>query len=93
MSLFRRKSAVVGGGAGPVGVSAAEVVGGVRDDGGVGAVVVDAARERRTFEIGSSLLELARGRKAGLFSAQFYSDKLMDWSMKDQAFKVQLFRL
>lgn len=87
MSLFRRKSAVVGGGAGPVAVSAGGVAGGARDD-----VVVDAARERRTFEIGSSLLEIARGRKAGLFSAQFYSDKLMDWSMKDQAFKVQLFR-
>lgn len=38
------------------------------------------------------LLSAARAHKSGLLSAKFYSDKLMDWSMKDQAFKVQLFR-
>jgi len=42
--------------------------------------------------IGRDLLERARGHKAGLLSAKFYSDKLMDWSMKDHDFKVQLFR-
>lgn len=42
--------------------------------------------------IGSEMLRRARGHKAGVFSSQFYSDALMEWSMKDQAFKVQLFR-
>lgn len=49
-------------------------------------------REDRVRAIGSELLERANKNKAGLLSAAFWSDKLMDWSMKDQAFKVQLFR-
>jgi len=48
--------------------------------------------EARIREIGRDLLDRARGHASGLLSARFYSDKLMDWSMKDQAFKVQLFR-
>ena len=28
----------------------------------------------------------------GVFSARFWSDQLMNWAMKDPAFKVQLFR-
>ncbi|MDQ7014521.1 MAG: proline dehydrogenase family protein [Planctomycetota bacterium] len=48
--------------------------------------------EERTFALGLAFLEQAQGHKAGLLSAKFYSDKLMDWSMKDQGFKVQLFR-
>ncbi|MEL7471769.1 MAG: proline dehydrogenase family protein [Planctomycetota bacterium] len=42
--------------------------------------------------IGRDFLERARAHKSGVLSARFYSDKLMDWSMKDPAFKVQLFR-
>ena len=34
----------------------------------------------------------ARRHKAGVLNARFYQDKLMDWSMKDHDFKVQLFR-
>lgn len=49
-------------------------------------------RERRIFEIGSDLLARARGHKAGLLSTRFYSDALMEWSMKDPNFKVQMFR-
>ncbi len=48
--------------------------------------------EARIFEIGADLLTRARGHKAGLLSAKFYSDKLMEWSMKDPQFKVQFFR-
>ncbi|MCC6425385.1 MAG: proline dehydrogenase family protein [Phycisphaerales bacterium] len=48
--------------------------------------------EGRILEIGTELLSRARNHKAGLLSAKFYSDKLMEWSMKDQAFKVQFFR-
>jgi RHH-type proline utilization regulon transcriptional repressor/proline dehydrogenase/delta 1-pyrroline-5-carboxylate dehydrogenase len=48
--------------------------------------------EPRIFEIGADMLEKARGHKAGVLSAKFYSDKLMNWSMKDHDFKVQMFR-
>jgi RHH-type transcriptional regulator, proline utilization regulon repressor / proline dehydrogenase / delta 1-pyrroline-5-carboxylate dehydrogenase len=48
--------------------------------------------EPRIFEIGSDLLARARGHKSGLLSAKFYNDALMEWSMKDPVFKVQLFR-
>jgi len=50
------------------------------------------ADEPRIREIGAEILDRARGKRSGLLSKQFWSDKLMDWSMKDQAFKVQLFR-
>lgn len=49
-------------------------------------------RESRIHEIGAEMLRLARDHKTGVLSKQFWSDKLMDWSMKDHAFKVQLFR-
>ncbi|MGP1272013.1 MAG: proline dehydrogenase family protein [Phycisphaerales bacterium] len=52
----------------------------------------DAEHEARIRAIGDELLTKARSQKAGLLSARFYSDKLMDWSMRDQDFKVQLFR-
>ncbi len=50
------------------------------------------ATDPEVFRIGSDLLLRARASKSGIFSAKFYSDKLMSWSMKDQDFKVQLFR-
>ncbi|MEX0876187.1 MAG: proline dehydrogenase family protein [Phycisphaerales bacterium] len=49
-------------------------------------------RENSIMTIGSHMLDLAKGQKAGMLSARFYQDKLMDWSMKDHNFKVQLFR-
>ncbi len=49
-------------------------------------------REARVFELGSELLDRARKHKTGLLSRAFWSDKLMDWAMKDHQFKVQLFR-
>ena len=52
----------------------------------------DAPAEQRTRELGAEMLQRAHAHKAGLLSAKFYQDKLMDWAMKDQAFKVQLFR-
>ncbi len=48
--------------------------------------------EPRISAIGGEMLRHARAHKAGLLSAKFYSDKMMDWAMKDQEFKVQLFR-
>ncbi len=49
-------------------------------------------REDRVAQIGNEMLGLARRHKSGLLSRQFWSDKLMDWAMKDHDFKVQLFR-
>ncbi len=48
--------------------------------------------ERRAVEIGRELLSRAREYKPGLFTARFWSDQLMNWAMKDPAFKTQLFR-
>ncbi len=42
--------------------------------------------------IGTELLDASRRQRAGVLSAAFWSDKLIDWAMKDEAFKVQLFR-
>ncbi len=56
--------------------------------GGAGAP----GNEIRILELGTELLSKARANKAGVLSAQFYSDALMNWSMKDPNFKVQLFR-
>jgi RHH-type proline utilization regulon transcriptional repressor/proline dehydrogenase/delta 1-pyrroline-5-carboxylate dehydrogenase len=50
------------------------------------------ALEPRIHQIGRELLDKARSHRSGLLSARFYSDKLMEWSMRDPAFKVQLFR-
>jgi RHH-type transcriptional regulator, proline utilization regulon repressor / proline dehydrogenase / delta 1-pyrroline-5-carboxylate dehydrogenase len=48
--------------------------------------------ERRAMEIGRELLKSARDFRAGVFSSRFWNDQLMNWSMKDPAFKLQLFR-
>lgn len=50
------------------------------------------AIEQRARAIGAELLEAARANQSGWLSRQFWSDKLMNWSMKDPHFKVQLFR-
>ncbi len=48
--------------------------------------------DARIRALGREMLDRARAHRAGLLSAKFYQDKLMDWSMKDKNFKVQLFR-
>ena len=57
-----------------------------------GHIANDDPFERRVFELGRDFLAEARSHKTGLLSRRFWNDKLMDWSMKDEAFKVQLFR-
>ncbi|RMH28831.1 MAG: aldehyde dehydrogenase family protein, partial [Planctomycetota bacterium] len=56
------------------------------------APTAPSADEARVREIGADMLARARAGKAGVLSRQFWSDKLMDWAMKDREFKVQLFR-
>lgn len=57
-----------------------------------GSVDASDAHESRIFELGSDMLRRARAHKTGVLSAKFYSDALMEWSMKDPEFKVQMFR-
>ena len=52
----------------------------------------DAAREQRILEVGTELIDSMRGAEKGMLSTSFWSDKLMDWAMQDEAFKIQLFR-
>ena len=49
-------------------------------------------RELRIMQLGTEMLDIAKAHKSGLLSKQFYQDKIMDWSMKDHNFKVQMFR-
>lgn len=49
--------------------------------------------ERRTQTIGRELLESARARPPSRLSLRRALDRLLEWSMSDPAFKVQLFRL
>lgn len=62
-----------------------------RVDGGLPALD-DRDLNGRIQTLGAALLEESRGHQRGMLSASFWSDKLMDWAMKDPAFKVQLFR-
>ncbi|MDG1137876.1 MAG: proline dehydrogenase family protein, partial [Phycisphaerales bacterium] len=54
--------------------------------------VFDEATEKRILEIGEKLLDHARAKKQSWLSTAFWSDKLMDWAMEDEEFKIQLFR-
>lgn len=49
-------------------------------------------REQKIMNLGLEMLESSKKHQAGLLSSGFWSDKLMQWTMKDPEFKVQLFR-
>ncbi len=42
--------------------------------------------------LGLELFQSAQKHRKGLFNAQRWQDKLIDWAMKDEAFKTQMFR-
>ena len=48
--------------------------------------------DSRTLDIGRELLAEVRERRTEWFSRRFWSDRLMQRAMRDDAFKVQLFR-
>jgi RHH-type proline utilization regulon transcriptional repressor/proline dehydrogenase/delta 1-pyrroline-5-carboxylate dehydrogenase len=52
----------------------------------------DGEIERQIQVIAADLLDAARAHEQGFFSTRFYSDKLVNWAMKDPHFKTQLFR-
>ncbi len=85
MGLFRRSKLAQ---AAPVVISSGSVSPGLISS-GLGPA---APAEARIFEFGSEMLLRARAHKTGILSAKFYSDALMEWSMKDPNFKVQMFR-
>ena len=58
----------------------------------VSPVSIPLGDNARIRALGAEILERARKEKGSFLSAAFWSDKLMEWSMKDQNFKVQLFR-
>ncbi|MFG0273834.1 MAG: proline dehydrogenase family protein, partial [Phycisphaerales bacterium] len=82
MALFSRRAAK----------KPAEVSASVASPRPSGAQAVRLGDEQRIRALGEKMLDAARKHKAGLLSRQFWSDKLMDWSMQDHDFKVQLFR-
>ena len=61
-------------------------------DPGRGVPPRDPRTEAAIEAFGRTFLERARGGRSGMLSRAFWSDKLMDWAMQDEAFKVQLFR-
>ncbi len=48
--------------------------------------------EERVGQIGREILDEARSHRGGFLSRKFWSEQLLNWSMKDEHFKVQLFR-
>ena len=48
--------------------------------------------EDRVQRLGTAFLSEVRRQRGGVLSRAFWSQKLIDWAMKDEAFKVQLFR-
>lgn len=48
--------------------------------------------ESEIFQLGSEVFKDAQDSRLTVFDPEFYSGKLLDWAMKDEAFKVSLFR-
>jgi RHH-type proline utilization regulon transcriptional repressor/proline dehydrogenase/delta 1-pyrroline-5-carboxylate dehydrogenase len=48
--------------------------------------------ESRTVQTGLRLYELIEGQTPSLFQKDFWTGKVLDWSMRDEAFKVEMFR-
>ncbi|MBP7844328.1 MAG: proline dehydrogenase family protein [Proteobacteria bacterium] len=48
--------------------------------------------EERITSIGEEIFALSRKGEGGIFDKNFWTGKMMDWSMKNPSFKVELFR-
>ncbi|MDH3975604.1 MAG: proline dehydrogenase family protein [Deltaproteobacteria bacterium] len=48
--------------------------------------------EERTVELGLEIYDSIKGEVPGFFDSTRWKGKIMDWAMKDEQFKVQLFR-
>ncbi|NCN27954.1 bifunctional proline dehydrogenase/L-glutamate gamma-semialdehyde dehydrogenase [bacterium] len=52
----------------------------------------DEQLEARVKELGQEIFEKSRASEFGLFNKNYWSGRMMDWSMKNAKFKVELFR-
>ena len=50
------------------------------------------AAEKRVIELGNEIFARMKGEAPSVFRKDWWSGKVMDWSMKDEAFKVEMFR-
>ena len=50
------------------------------------------ASDKRIKKLGKEIFKRMRGEKPSVFKKDWWSGKMMDWSMKDEAFKVEMFR-
>ena len=48
--------------------------------------------ESRTVETGLRLYDLIEGQTPSVFQKDYWTGKMLDWSMRDEAFKVEMFR-
>jgi len=97
MALFRSKSSPRKAASPTSTVPASSPTGpissnGAKADPGQPIAFNDGAVEQNILRLGGEFLNAARKHKSGFLSAAFWSDKLMDWTMKDENFKVQFFR-
>lgn len=50
------------------------------------------APEKKIFSTGKEIFKRMKGEAPSMFKKDWWSGKMMDWSMKDEAFKVEMFR-
>ena len=48
--------------------------------------------EHRAGEIGQDLFKKMKGQKPGVFNKAWWQGQVMEWSMKDEDFKTEMFR-
>ena len=48
--------------------------------------------EMRAQEIGHELFKRMQGEKPGIFNKAWWQGQIMEWSMKDENFKTEMFR-
>ncbi|MEX2301763.1 MAG: proline dehydrogenase family protein [Bryobacterales bacterium] len=53
---------------------------------------VAADLEEQTIQAGLHLYDLIEGQTPSVFQKNFWTGKILDWSMRDEAFKVEMFR-
>ena len=49
-------------------------------------------REKDVLELGREVFKRMKGQSPSVFRKDYWSGKMMDWAMKDEAFKVEMFR-
>src|SRR5262249_24914592 len=51
-----------------------------------------AAIEQTTLEVGRHILERSSQQRPTIFARRCWDDRIMDWAMRDESVKVQMFR-